>query len=86
MASGNKLSKHEPYIRHRIEVDKITHRQLSEELQNRFPGIRGYSVRSIECFCREKGIHKSSRLSDVQVQEVVAEAVAKVIIFKVIVC
>ena len=33
----------EGYIQQRIEVDRITHRQLSEELKGRYPGVRGYS-------------------------------------------
>ena len=82
MSSSSFLSQHEAYIRHRVEVDRITHRQLREELQGRFPGARGCSVRSIECFCKEKGIHKSSRLSEDQVQQAVAEAVAKVTILQ----
>ena len=74
------LSQHESYIRHRVEVDGVGYRDLSEELQRRFPGERGCSVRSIECFCKEKGIHKSSRLAKPQVRQVVAQAVAKVIL------
>ena len=39
---------------------------------------RGYSIRSIERFCQEKGIHKTCRLSEEDVEEAVIEAVSKV--------
>ena len=35
-------------------------------------------IRSIERFCEEKGIHKTSRLSQAEVQHAVAASVAKV--------
>ena len=60
-------------------VDRLTHRQLSEELQNRFPGSRGCSIPSIKLFCSQRGIHKTSRLSNADVENVVADAIAKVL-------
>ena len=72
------LDEHEDYIRRRIFFEHATHRQLSEELQSLYPGRRGYSIRSIERFCHDKEIHKTSRLSEAAVEEAVIEAVAKV--------
>ena len=57
----------------------MTHGQISEQLCSRYPGIRGFSIRSIERFCQEKGIHKTSRLSQTEIKEAVAAGVAKVI-------
>ena len=74
------LDEHEGYIRWRVEVEHASHHELCEELRATNPGVRGYSIRSIERFCREKGIHKSSRLPETAVEQVVAEAVAKVVL------
>ena len=68
----------EDYISHKVEQDHLTHREISQRLQARFPGVRGFSIRSVSRFCQEKGIHKTSRLSQAEVEHVVAEGVAKV--------
>ena len=72
------LDAFEDYIREKIEKQHMTHGKLSEILSARLPGVRGLSIRSIERFCQEKGIHKTSRLSQVEVTQAVGEAVAKV--------
>ena len=72
------LADFEDYVQRRVETDGVTHRRISEELKERFHGVRGFSIRNIECFCREKGIHKSSRLSESEVLSAVSEAVARV--------
>ena len=72
------LDDHEDYIRRRVVDEHATHRQISEELRGLYPGRRGYSIRSIERFCHDNAIHKTSRLSEAAVEEAVAEAVAKV--------
>ena len=56
----------------------MTHGKLSKVLSASLPGVRGLSIRSIERFRQEKGIHKTSRLSEVEVKQAVGEAVAKV--------
>lgn len=66
------------YISHKVEQDHLTHREISERLQARFPGVRGFSIRSVSRFCQDKGIHKISRLCQAEVEQVVAEDVAKV--------
>lgn len=72
----------EDYIRQRVERDRATHQQVSDELKasasSSQDSQRGLSVRSIQRFCEEKGIRKTSRLSSAEVEEVVFEAVAKV--------
>ena len=61
-----------------VEVNQVSQRQLSEELKTYFPESKGFSLRSIERFCAEKNIHKTSRLSNNEVEQAVSEAVAKV--------
>ena len=72
------LDDFEDYIRDKVEQGHLTHREISERLEARFPGVRRFSIRSVERFCQEKGIHKASRLSQAEVEQVVAEGVAKV--------
>ncbi len=68
----------EDYIREKIEKERWTHSQLSAHLLHIYPGLRGTSIRSLERFCSAKGIHKTARLSTQQLDQAVADAVAKV--------
>ena len=43
-----------------------------------YPRERGFSVCSIEKFCSDNNIHKVAKLSDADVDELVAEAIDKV--------
>ena len=52
------LEEVEDFVRQKIEVEKCTHKQLSSELQQCYPGEKGFSVRSIKRFCSEKKIKK----------------------------
>lgn len=55
----------------------MTHKQISAELQIRFPGIRGLSERSVRRFCEKYGIHKPRGLElDRLVEEAVQEVLA----------
>ena len=36
-------------------------------LEENHPGQRGFSVQSVERFCSDKGIHKTSRIDDISV-------------------
>jgi hypothetical protein len=72
------LEEFEDFIRSKIEKERWTHSQLIEHLQSSISGKRGFSVRSIERFCSTKGIHRTSRLDDTQVEELVREAVDRV--------
>ena len=83
MSTNSFLSRHEAYVRQRVEVYHVTHRQFREEFLKLYPGARGCSVQSIQCFCRDKGIHKSSRLSEDQVRQAVAEAVGNMKLYMV---
>ena len=78
IAMSRSLEGLEDFVRQRVEVDRVSQRQLSEELKTCFPESKGFSLRSIERFCAEKNIHKTSRLSNTEVEQAVSEAVAKV--------
>ena len=39
------LEEVEDFVRQKIEVEKCTHKQLSSELQQCYPGEKGFSVR-----------------------------------------
>ena len=57
---------------------RLTHREVSQELRRRHPDVRGLSEMSVRRYCNEHGIHKTSRLSDGQLDVVVEDAVSKV--------
>ena len=59
---------------HDFFSQKNTFEEISAILQTRHPLIRGYSVKSIKPFCKEKGI--SSGISQDHVQAMISEAVA----------
>ena len=54
---------------------KKTYTDISNVLQSRFPGERGFSVKSLKRFCKE---HISPRVSTECVEELVATAVGEV--------
>ena len=68
------LEDQEAFIRSKIEDERWTHKQVNDYLKEHFPGRRGYSVRSVERFCGDKDIHKTSRISDQQLDEAVSTA------------
>ena len=51
---------------------------MSVELQRLYPGKRGFSLRSVEFFCKEKEIKKLIDLDDQQLDGVVIHAVLQV--------
>lgn len=56
---------------------RLTYRQISDVLKQRYPGVRGFSVASIKLHCKKKGL--SSRLSGEFVASSVDDAVREVI-------
>ena len=74
-----KMEQFEQFIREKIVDERWSHGQLKEYFTGQFPGEKGFSIRSIERFCRSKHIHKTSRAGTEIVDEAVSEAVAKVI-------
>ena len=49
----------EGFIRSLIEEQRMTHWQVSMQLEERFGQIRGISEASVKRFCNAKGIHRS---------------------------
>ena len=72
------LEDFEDLIREKIEKERWTHKQISGFLKDRCPGQRGFSVRSIDRFCGNKGIHKTSRIDDQSLDAAVSNATAMV--------
>ena len=70
----------EALIREKVESEKLSHRRLTGHLQQQqlYPGERGFSVRSLERFCSTKGIHKTSRLSEPEIDTAVSDNITKV--------
>ena len=65
----------EDCIREKIQKDRYTHKEISEYLRRKYPGVRGFSVRSIERFCSACDIHKTEKMSDLTLDTVVTAAV-----------
>ena len=72
------LEQFEDFVREKIVVERCTHKQISDELQQSFPGKKGFSVRSVERFCSNKGISKTCDIDDQDLDEVVSSAVLQV--------
>ena len=72
------LDEHEYFVREKIELEGWSHKQVSVELQHLFPGKRGFSLRSVEFFCNERGIKKLTDLDDQQLDGVVSNTVLQV--------
>jgi len=51
---------------------------LKCELQEAFPGKKGFSICSIEKFCAEKEIRKTTDIDDQHLDEAVSRAVSQV--------
>ena len=62
----------EDLIREKVEQDRWSHAQFSNFLK------QGFSIRSLQRFCQEKNIHKSSRVTDQELDEAVSDAVSRV--------
>jgi len=72
------LEELEEFVRYKIEVEKFTHQQLQRELQETFPERKGFSVSSIQKFCAQKKIKRTSDIDDQQLDEAVSQAVSQV--------
>ena len=57
---------------------KKTYDEISKILQLRYPGERGFSVKSVKRFCKNHGI--SPRISQNHIEQIVANAVDEVCI------
>ena len=68
----------ESIIRHYIVVEKRSYESVSDELKRQYGSTRGLSTRSIRRYCRQHDIQQTSRLSQDQIDIVVAGNVSKV--------
>ena len=78
MASLRSIPGISDLIERKIVHECKTHKQVSEDLKRLFPGQTGLSTRSVRRFCCEEGIRRTSRVTDTQLDRVVANTVAKV--------
>jgi len=53
-----------------------TFKEISEILKQRYPGVRGFSLRSVQRYCHDNGLTR--RISQNAVNEIVSDAVKKV--------
>lgn len=67
----------EDFIASRVK-DGCTHQNIAIELQQLYPNTPGLSARSVRRFCCNNNVHRSSRLSADEVDEVVECAVSQV--------
>ncbi len=79
MATLEKIDGVAAFIRKNIESEHKSHKDVSDELQRQYPGLKGLSSRSIRRFCCKHGIHATSRLSSDALSRVVRSAVSQVI-------
>lgn len=77
-----KITRLSELIHREIVVAKKTHAQVAEELQDAFPGERGFSTRSVRRFCDRHDIHSRSQLSEQQIDTAVASAISKVSVYR----
>ena len=68
----------EAYVRKKIEKEGMTHAKLSVHLRVIYPGMKGFNVNSLERFCANKNIHRTSRPSTGELDKAVRGAIAQV--------
>ena len=52
------LDDFEGYIHDQVEQDHLTHREISERLEAKFPGVHGFSIRTVEDSVKRRGYTK----------------------------
>lgn len=62
----------------KIVTRRMTYCQISQELQQLYPNIKGISARSIRRYCSDNGLHRTSRLTDHELDRVVTTSTSKV--------
>ena len=71
-------------VARKVNDERKTHRQISDELKQQYPGVRGLSSRSVTRFCDVHDIHRNSKLTAGDLDRVVASSIAMVTFFVVI--
>jgi len=78
MATLEGLSGIELFIREKVEGQRKTYQEVSDELVLLHPSVRSLSRMHVRRFCSEHGIHKTSRLDDHSLGRAVALNVMRV--------
>ncbi len=68
------LGEFEDFIRKKVEKDMWTHKKISDFLSVNYRGKRGFSIRSVQRFCTDRSIHKTSRINDHELCDAVSRA------------
>ena len=68
----------EDFVRERVEKFRLSYKQRSALLQEKYPGRREFSERSVQRFCSRTGIYKTPRIDDHRLDNAVARATAMV--------
>ena len=68
----------EALVRDRIEQQRKSHSEVSTELQQLYSGVRGLSCMSVRRYCAQHGIHKTARVDDATLDQIVSSNVARV--------
>ena len=78
MAALERIDGVKDWLAQKIITERRSYAHVSKELQELCPHLRGLSSRSIRRFCSNNGIHATSRLTDSQLDRVVASNTSKV--------
>ena len=79
MAALGRIPGIEAFIKHRVETQFKSHKDVSEELKRLYPGMgRGVSYMSVRRFCTEHNIHKTARITDHCLDRLVSQNFLKV--------
>ena len=78
MATLEEIPGIEAVVRDSIEQQRKSHGEVSAELQQLYPGVRGLSCMSVRRYCTQHGIHKTARVDDATLDQIVTSNVAKV--------
>ena len=68
----------EALVRDLIERRRKSHFQVSAELQKMYPGVRGLSAMSVRRYCSKHGIHKTARIDDATLDQLISTNIARV--------
>ena len=79
MATIGTLPNIEREMRDFVQTQRLFHKQISDLLNQKYPGIRGFSPMSVRRYCRSLGISKTSQLNDAQLDQAIVQSVAEVI-------
>ena len=62
----------------------LSYEEISSELELRYPGITGFSTRSIRRFCKENNINKNCTLPKSEKEELIRRSVLQVSYFNLV--